>query len=133
MELARDITLIFHFIGLAMIVGPFLIQMRAHSGYAFSWILAGATVQLLTGIALTGLAEMRLADNDDFDVDHTKILVKTVLSLVIFIVALLGYLRQKKMTNTSTERTLLPFVHSAGALALVNIVIAVVWPGRVPS
>lgn len=133
MELARDITLILHFIGLAMIVGPFLIQMRAHSGYAFSWILAGGTVQLLTGIALTGLAEMRLADNDDFAVDHTKIAVKLVLSVVIFIVALLGYLRQKKMTNTSTERTLLPLVHIAGALALANIVIAVVWPGRVPS
>ena len=133
MELARDITLIVHFIGLAMIVGPFLIQMRAHSGYAFSWILAGGTVQLLTGIALTGLAEMRLADNDDFAVDHTKIAVKLVLSVVIFIVALLGYLRQKKMTNTSTERTLLPLVHIAGALALANIVIAVVWPGRVPS
>jgi hypothetical protein len=132
-ELARDITLIVHFIGLAMIVGPFLIQMRAHSGYAFSWILAGGTVQLLTGIALTGLAEMRLADNDDFAVDHTKIAVKLVLSVVIFIVALLGYLRQKKMTNTSTERTLLPLVHIAGALALANIVIAVVWPGRVPS
>jgi hypothetical protein len=132
-ELARDITLILHFIGLAMIVGPFLIQMRAHSGYAFSWILAGGTVQLLTGIALTGLAEMRLADNDDFAVDHTKIAVKLVLSVVIFIVALLGYLRQKKMTNTSTERTLLPLVHIAGALALANIVIAVVWPGRVPS
>jgi uncharacterized membrane protein YidH (DUF202 family) len=107
--------------------------MRAHSGYAFSWILAGGTVQLLTGIALTGLAEMRLADNDDFAVDHTKIAVKLVLSVVIFIVALLGYLRQKKMTNTSTERTLLPLVHIAGALALANIVIAVVWPGRVPS
>jgi hypothetical protein len=132
-ELARDITLILHFIGLAMIVGPFLIQMRAHSGYAFSWILAGGTVQLLTGIALTGLAEMRLADNDDFAVDHTKIAVKLVLSVVIFIVALLGYLRQKKMTNSSTERTLLPLVHIAGALALANIVIAVVWPGRVPS
>ena len=36
MELVRDITLIIHFVGLAMIVGPFLIQMRAHSGYAFS-------------------------------------------------------------------------------------------------
>jgi hypothetical protein len=132
-ELARDITLIVHFIGLAMVLGPFLIQMRAHSGYAFSWILAGGTVQLLTGIALTGLAEMRLADNDDFVVDHTKIAVKLVLSLVIFTVALLGYRRQKKITGTSAERTLLPFVHTAGALALVTIVIAVVWPGRVPS
>lgn len=133
MELVRDITLIIHFVGLAMIVGPFLIQMRAHSGYAFSWILAGGVVQLVTGIALTGLAEMRLADNDDLGLDHTKILVKSVVSLVVFVVALLGYLRQKKMSSTDNERKLLPFVHTAGALALANIVIAVVWPGVTPS
>lgn len=133
MELARDIILIAHFIGLAMVLGPFLIQMRAHSGYAFSWILAGGSTQLLTGIALTGLAEMRLADNDDLGIDHTKIAVKLVLSLVIFTVALLGYRRQKKMTSTSVERKLLPFVHSAGALALASIVVAVVWPGVIPS
>jgi hypothetical protein len=35
MELARDITLILHFIGLALIIGPFFAQMRAHSGYFF--------------------------------------------------------------------------------------------------
>lgn len=129
MDLVRDITLILHFIGLAMVVGPFLIQMRAHSGYAFSWILAGGSVQLITGVALTGLAEMSLADNEDLSLDHTKILVKLVLSLVIFTAALVGYLRQKKMSNPSTERALLPLVHTAGALALVTIVIAVVWPG----
>lgn len=133
MELARNITLIVHFIGLAMIVGPFLIQMRAHSGYAFPWILAGGSTQLLTGIALTGLAEMRLADDADVAVDHTKIAVKLGLSLVIFTVALLGYRRQKNMTSSSVERKLLPFVHTAGALALVTIVIAVVWPGSVSS
>jgi len=67
------------------------------------------------------------------NIGAAKIAVKLVLSLVIFTVALLGYRRQKKITGTSAERTLLPFVHTAGALALVTIVIAVVWPGRVPS
>jgi len=132
-ELARDITLILHFIGLAMVVGPFLIQMRAHSGFAFSWILAGGIVQLVTGIALTGLAEMRLADNDALALDHTKIAVKLVASLIIFVVALIGYLRKKKMSSGANERKLLPFVHTAGALALANIFIAVLWPGVTPS
>ena len=49
MELARDITLILHFIGLALIIGPFFAQMRAHSGYFFGWVLTGATLQLVTG------------------------------------------------------------------------------------
>ena len=50
MELVRDITLIVHFFGLAMIIGPFLIQLRAHTGYAFSWVLTGGIVQLVTGL-----------------------------------------------------------------------------------
>ena len=131
MELARDITLIVHFLGLAMIIGPFLIQMRAHTGYAFSWVLAGGIVQLVTGLLLTGLAEMRLADDPDMSLDHTKIAVKTVSALVIFIVALIAYRRQRKMAPTASHRSLLPLLHVAGALAISNVFIAVLWPGVV--
>ncbi len=131
MELVRDITLILHFFGLAMIIGPFLIQMRAHTGYAFSWVLAGGIVQLVTGLLLTGLAEMRLADEPDMSLDHTKIAVKTVLALVIFVVALIAYRRQKKIEAGASQRKLLPLLHVAGALAIANLVIAVLWPGVV--
>ena len=128
MELVRDITLITHFLGLAMIIGPFLIQMRAHTGYAFSWVLTGGIVQLVTGLLLTGLAEMRLADDPDMSLDHTKIAVKTVSAIVIFIVALIAYRRQKKMAPGATQRSLLPLLHVAGALAITNVFIAVLWP-----
>ena len=80
MELARSLTLIAHFLGLAMILGPFFIQMRARTNYAFGWVLTGATVQLLTGIALTGVAEMRLAD-DEMSLNYLKIGVKLVARL----------------------------------------------------
>ena len=131
MELVRDITLITHFLGLAMIIGPFLIQMRAHTGYAFSWVLAGGIVQLVTGLLLTGLAEMRLADDPDMSLDHTKIAVKTVFALVIFIVALIAYRRQKRVAPGATQRSLLPLLHVAGAFAIANLFIAVLWPGVV--
>ena len=131
MELVRDITLITHFFGLAMIIGPFLIQMRAHTGYAFAWVLAGGIVQLVTGLLLTGLAEMRLADDPDMSVDHTKIAVKTVFALVIFIVALIAYRRQKRLAPGATQRSLLPLLHVAGAFAIANLFIAVLWPGVV--
>jgi hypothetical protein len=130
-ELVRDITLITHFFGLAMIIGPFLIQMRAHTGYAFSWVLAGGIVQLVTGLLLTGLAEMRLADDPDMSLDHTKIAVKTVFALVIFIVALIAYRRQKRVAPGATQRSLLPLLHVAGAFAIANLFIAVLWPGVV--
>lgn len=132
MELARDLTLIIHIIGLTMIIGPFLIQMRAHTGFAFSWVLAGGIVQLVTGLLLTGLAEMRLADEPDMSLDHTKIAVKLVLSLVIFVVALIAFRRQKKMVaGGESQRKLLPLLHVSGALALSNVAIAVLWPGLV--
>jgi len=130
-ETLRDIVLITHFIGLAMIIGPFLIQMRAHTGFAFSWVLAGAVTQLVSGLVLTGLAEMRLADNEELSLDHTKIAVKLVLALVIFVVALIAYLRQKKVPAGDSQRHLLPFLHTAGALAVIDVVVAVIWPGVV--
>lgn len=129
MDLVRDITLIVHFLGLAMIIGPFFIQLRAHTGFAFSWVLTGGIVQLVSGVLLTGLAEMRLAGNPDLALDHTKIAVKLVLSLIIVVIAALAYTKQKKIAAGETQRRLLPLLHSAGALAITSVVVAVVWPG----
>ena len=131
MDLVRDITLIAHFIGLALIIGPFIVQMRAHSGYFFGWVLTGARVQLVTGLLLTGLAEMRLADDPDMSVNHAKIAVKTVLALISVVVAVVAYRKQKKLASGDNERKLLPLLHTAGALAIANTVVAVVWSGIV--
>ena len=127
MELVRDITLITHFIGLALIIGPFIVQMRAHSGYYFGWVMTGSIVQLVTGLLLTGLAEMRLADDPDLSVNHTKIAVKSMIATVIVIGAVHAYRKQKKLGAGDNERKLLPYLHSAGALAIVNVILAVVW------
>jgi hypothetical protein len=127
MELVRDITLITHFIGLALIIGPFIVQMRAHSGYYFGWVMTGSIVQLVTGLLLTGLAEMRLADDPDLSVNHTKIAVKSVIATVIVIAAVHAYRKRKKLGAGDNERKLLPYLHSAGALAIVNVILAVVW------
>jgi len=131
MELVRDTSLILHFIGLAMIIGPFLVQMRAHSGYYFGWVMTGSLVQLVTGLLLTGLAEMRLADDPDMAVNHTKIAVKSVIATVIMIAAINAYRKQKKLAGGDNERKLLPYLHTAGALAIVNVILAVVWTGVV--
>ncbi len=85
----------------------------------------------MTGLVLTGLAEMRLADDPEMSVDHTKIAVKTVFALVIFIVALIAYRRQKRVAPGATQRSLLPLLHVAGAFAIANLFIAVLWPGVV--
>ncbi|MEX2441223.1 MAG: hypothetical protein WD400_01095 [Pontimonas sp.] len=130
MELARNLTLIAHFIGLAIIIGPFLLHLRSRSGYPFNWVLAGTIVQLVTGLILVGLAEMRLADDPDIALDHTKIAVKSGVALIAFVAALIGFLRQRRGL-AGNERKLMPFFHTAGGLTLIDLFVAVLWPGLV--
>lgn len=129
MDILRDIFLISHFFGLALIIGPFVGRLRADNGYMFGVVFSGATIQVVSGLVLTYLAEMRHADADDMSLDHTKIAVKTVLGVVIFVVALIGYRKQRAMDVAASQRKLLPLLHSAGALGIISIVVAVVWPG----
>ena len=117
MEILYSFVLVGHFIGLAAIVGPFLVQMRRNSDFAIAAVLGGAITQLVTGIVLTGIASSNIED-------YTKIFVKLGISLVVFVAALLGWLRARKNGNT---RAVKPFFHAAGGLALVNIALAVFW------
>lgn len=133
MELARNITLIAHFLGLAMIIGPFLMQLRSRSNYAFPWVFAGTIVQLLTGLILVGLAEMRLADDPDMSLDHIKVAVKLSVALIAFVAALIGFTKQRKLSSGESERKLMPFFHTAGGLAVIDLCVAVLWPGVIAS
>jgi hypothetical protein len=133
MDLLRDLLLISHFFGLALIIGPFVGRLRADGGYMFGVVFSGALIQFVSGLVLTGLAEMRLADVDDMSVDHIKIAVKTVIGLIILVVAYLGYRGQRKMDANAPQRKLLPLLHTAGALAIINIAVAVIWDGVVRS
>jgi hypothetical protein len=137
MDILRDVFLISHFIGLALIIGPFAGRLRADGGYMFGVVFSGATIQLVSGLVLTWLAEMRLADSDDLSLDHTKIAVKLLLGLTIFIIALVAYRKQRaasaSASASASERKLLPLLHISGTLALASIVVAVVWEGVIRS
>ena len=133
MDILRDILLISHFFGLALIIGPFVGRLRADGGYMFGVVFSGALIQFVSGLALTGLAEMRLADIDTMSVDHTKIAVKTIIGLIILVVAFIGYRSQRKMDAGAPQRKLLPLLHTAGALAIINIAVAVMWDGVIRS
>jgi hypothetical protein len=124
MDVLHSVILVGHFIGLAAIVGPFLMQARWKGQYAFPVVLGGAITQLVTGLALVGLAEM--GGDDDGPLNYAKIGVKLTIAVVIFVAALLGFLKQRK-TEGGGGRELLPFFHAAGGLALVNIALAVFW------
>lgn len=119
MDIVFSLFVVAHFIGLAAIVGPFLLQMRKNGDFAITAVFAGAITQLVTGIAMTGLAEAV-----DYDLDYAKIITKLVITLIVFVAALLGW---RKARSGSNDRSIKPFFHAAGGLAIVNIILAVFW------
>lgn len=119
MDILFSLLLVGHFIGLAAIIGPLLVQMRKNGDFAITAVFGGAITQLVTGIGMTGLAEPL-----GRDLDYAKIVTKLVVALIVFIAALLGWLRARRHGN---DRSIKKFFHAAGGLALVNVVLAVFW------
>ena len=113
MEIAYNLILILHFIGLASVVGGFLVQMRSAERGVNPAMWHGALTQLVTGVILVGLAEMQ-----DEDVDHAKIGVKLAITLVITVLAFVG--RKKPLPQTGMWAAI-------GALSIASIFIAVLW------
>jgi hypothetical protein len=112
MEIAIKLVLILHFIGLSMLLGGALYQVREKAKNIVRPMLDGAYTQLLTGIILLGLVHA-----NDEDVNDVKFGIKLAIALVI---AILCFVNRKKRTNN---------VAVWGAvlgLTLANIVIAVV-------
>lgn len=124
MTALRDVLLILHFIGLAAVIGSFLFQVRRKGGFETNWIVIGLVVQLVTGLGLMGLIDA----TTDGGADHAKLGVKLVIALVALVLAFVARARQKRAdAGQAKAEAALPFFHSAGALAIVNVLIAVIW------
>ena len=117
MDILRGILLILHFVGLASLLGGVLVQIKAlKPGKAriVPAIMHGAWLQLISGIGLVGVIQM----GDLGEVNNSKIGVKLVILIVLTVLA---FVNRKKPTVASW------IVITIGALALANIVIAVLW------
>ncbi|WP_062311597.1 hypothetical protein [Demequina rhizosphaerae] len=117
MTVLRYALLVLHFVGLAAILGPALEQLKADTKRITMVMVWGARAQLLTGLGLVALAEIRAGQVDDFEVDHVKIAVKLLVALAIVGIAEATRKRENPVT---------PFWIVSG-LTLVNIVVAVAW------
>jgi hypothetical protein len=120
-EFTRNTLVVLHIVGLASLFGGFLTQMKAMANKAAKIVPAmihGAWTALITGILLVGVAEWRIALGAGFDVDHTKIAVKSVIAAIIVTLVML----QRKKESVAT-----PIFGAIGALTLTNIVLAVFW------
>jgi len=121
MDLVRSFLIVGHFVGLAAIVGPFLLQLRWKSGHAFPLILGGAITQLVTGLVL-----MWLAGASEVDIDEVKYGVKIIMTFIIVAAALLGFVRQRQASDDG-GRELMAFFYVAGALSLATTALSVFW------
>jgi hypothetical protein len=123
MELANNILLILHFVGLASLLSGFFYQlkdwgkgMKVNAG-----ILHGAWLQLITGMGMVGLIQ---AMHGTEQVNNLVMAVKAIILTVIFFVA---YSFNKK-ENTPTW-----VVPSIAGLTVVNIALAVLGPIMIPA
>ncbi len=119
MEILHSILLAAHFIGMAAIVGSFIIQMRRKTDFVLGPLLIGAIVQVVTGLALVGLASA--GGGDDGPLNYAKIGVKAGIAAVVLAAAIAAVVVQKKGGRVQ------PWFHTAGGLTVVNVLVAVFW------
>jgi cytochrome bd-type quinol oxidase subunit 2 len=115
-EFVYNLLVVLHFIGLASLLGGFLVQMKSADKGVNPAMLHGALTQLITGVLLVGIASAGLVPGEE--VDHAKIAVKLVIVLIITALAIVGRKRTPPQVG---------LWGAIGALTLVNVVIAVFW------
>ncbi len=113
MEIAIKLVLILHFVGLSMLFGGALYQVREKVKTIVRPMLDGAYTQLLTGVILLGLVH---ANHED--VNDVKFGVKFVIALIITVLAFTN--RKKRTNNAGVWGAVL-------GLTLANVAIAVLW------
>lgn len=119
MNVVYGILVVLHFIGLASLLGGFIVQMRSADKGVNAAMLHGALTQLVTGVLMVGLVESKLvSDEDPASLSMSKIAVKLGVVIVITILAIVG--RRRQPPQVALWATI-------GALTLANVVIAVFW------
>ena len=117
----KDFLVVLHLIGLAAILGGFLVQikaMRAKTAEILPAMVHGAWTSFITGLLLVGVREWELAMGGGMELDHSKIAVKSVVALIILVLVMLK--RKQKPVASSVLGTI-------GGLAVLNVVLAVFW------
>ncbi|GAA4835586.1 hypothetical protein [Garicola koreensis] len=115
MDFLFSLSLFFHILGAAALVGGWLATFRKPT--VLQWQHIGAWVQLVSGVLLVGLAEM-----GDGDLNHVKIGVKALVLIAVLVTAIIGRRRVAKNETVPTG-----IAHSVGGLSLINIGLAVFW------
>lgn len=117
MEFLFNLLVVLHFVGLASLLGGFIVQMSSPTKGVNPAMLHGALTQLVTGVLMVGLVESDQLP-DEGPLNMTKISVKLGVVLVITVLAFMGRRRQPPQVTLWA---------TIGALTLLNVVVAVFW------
>lgn len=115
MEPVIGVFVVLHLLGMTAILGGWLAtRLGAERGLlAIVW---GARAQVVIGLTLVALNEV-----NHEDLNNVKIAVKLVVALAVVVCAEIAAARSRKGSPQPV------LVHAAAALALVNVLIAVLW------
>jgi hypothetical protein len=120
--LVRDSLLVIHFVGLASLLGGFLVQIKAlkpGTAKIIPAMIHGAWTMLVTGLLLVGAREWMLAvDAGAPELDNIKVAVKSIIATVVVVLVMLN---RKKETVKSSSLALI------GGVTLLNVILAVFW------
>ncbi|PPK69694.1 hypothetical protein V5P93_006663 [Actinokineospora auranticolor] len=112
MEFVRHLLVFLHLLGMGLLLGTLLLQLRTPNELNKGW-LHGSGLQLVTGIALMALAPLT-----DAHYNHAKLGVKLTVVVVILVLAFV-YLAKR-----ACPRWLAP---TLGGLVVLNVGLAVFW------
>jgi hypothetical protein len=130
MKVLNEVVVVLHLLGMAAIVGGWLVVRR--DPRLVPSILWGARAQLLTGLVLAGIASM---DKED-PPNNAKLGVKLVVALVVLALAETARIREARVLapagsgsagSPAAVAPVAPLVRAVGWLAVLNVLIAVLW------
>jgi len=114
-ETVYDLVVVVHFLGLASLIGGWLVQMRARGErFVNPAMLHGALTQLVTGVIIVGLGESVL----EREYDLAKISVKLAVTAIVLLLVWVN--RRKDVIPDG-------LYYLIGGLSIVNVAIAVLW------
>ncbi len=117
MDYVYDAVVVLHFLGLASLIGGFLVQMSSRPRGINNAMLHGAITQVVTGLILVGMREADIVDGRELDM--AKIGVKLVVAVVALVAVLLGRRRPEGEQQA--------YWATAGGLGILNVIVAVFW------
>ncbi len=113
MELLKNLLLVLHLLGWAVVLGGVLVSMRDPK--IPNGAVHGALTALVTGILMVGVVEM----GDLYEPNHMKIGVKLLIALAVAALAVVGSRKPEKVTTG--------YLGAIAGLTVVNVAVAVLW------